>query len=73
MLGELPANFLRVDGGPQAPQQQQMQVDAQTAQALQYQFASGGAFAAQTPRLSVTITQVSSYGMWYMQMFILKF
>lgn len=63
MLGDLPGDFLRVDGGVQhaTPQQMQVQADAQAAQALQFQMA--GAFGAtQTgPRLSITIDQVIGF------------
>ena len=61
MLGELPNDFLRVEGGGgvASPQDAQVQADAQAAQALQMQWAGGAiAGAPAVPRLSLTIDQV---------------
>ena len=59
MLGDLPDNFLRVGGGNAgSPQQQQIQQDAQAAQALQYQMSGVFAAANTVPRISVTVAQV---------------
>ena len=68
MVGELPNDFLRVDGGssggvvgapPRNAQEAQVQADAQAAQALQMQWSAGAVpAAAAVPRLSLTIDQV---------------
>ena len=58
MVGELPADFLRLGGEPASGQNQQINSDYQTAQMLQAQQAGFSFTNSTSPRLSITLVQV---------------
>ena len=60
MVGDLPADFLRVGGGGDVSNgyQQQINSDFQAAQMLQAQQSGFGFAASTSPRLNITLVQV---------------
>ena len=80
MVGELPADFLSLDGGQQNnQQQQQINADEETARALQYGqgYQQQGGPPGQLPpcigRLSITVAQVFTFCLYSIFVFFYYF